>query len=85
MFIEIHPDEAVFLERVRKFVAEEVLPHTREWERNAAFPDEIWLRLGELGLLSMTLPREKGGVGASCSTYCQAIKGGCQGETQLWP
>jgi len=83
MFIDIHPDEAVFLDRIRKFVAEEVLPNTREWERNAAFPDDIWLRLGELNLLSLTLPREKGGMGASCNAYCQAIKEIAKGDPAL--
>jgi len=83
MYIDIHPDEAVFLDRVRKFTAEEVLPNTREWERNAAFPDEIWPRLGELGLLGMTLPREKGGGGLSCNAYCQAIKEVAKGDPAL--
>lgn len=83
MFIDIHPDEAVFLDRVRKFVAEEVLPNTREWESNEAFPDEIWVRLGELGLLAMTLPRAKGGLGASCAAYCQAIKEVAKGDPAL--
>jgi len=83
MFIEIHPDEAAFLDRVRQFVAEEVLPCTREWERNAAFPDDIWPRLGEVGLLAMTLPLAKGGLGASCTTYCQAIKEVAKGDPAL--
>jgi len=83
MFIEIHPDEAVFLDRVREFVAAEVLPNTREWERNAALPDEIWPRLGELGLLAMILPREKGGLGLSCTAYCEAIRELAKGDPAL--
>ena len=83
MFNPVPPEEAAFLTRVRKFVAEEVLPNTREWERNAAFPDDIWLRLGELGLLSMTLSRNKGGQGATCATYCQAIKEVAKGDPAL--
>ncbi len=83
MFIDVHPDEASLLDRVRKFVAEEVLPHTREWERNAAFPDAIWPRLGELGLLSLTLPKEKGGTGVSCSAYVQAIREIAKGDPAL--
>ena len=83
MFIDVHPDEAVFLDRVRKFVADEVLPNTREWERNAAFPDAIWPRLGELGLLSLTLSKEKGGLGASCSLYVQMIREVAKGDPAL--
>ena len=83
MYIDIHPEEALFLDRVRKFVADEILPNTREWERNAAFPDEIWPRLGALGLLALTLPKDKGGVGASCYTYCQVVKEVAKGDPAL--
>ena len=83
MFNPLPPEEAVFLNRVKRFVAEDVLPNTREWERNAAFPDDIWLRVGELGLLAMTLPKKKGGVGATCATYCQAIKEVAKGDPAL--
>jgi alkylation response protein AidB-like acyl-CoA dehydrogenase len=83
MFIEIHPDESRFLGRVRDFVAAEVLPHTREWEQNTAFPDEIWPKLGAEGLLAMTLPREKGGTGLSCMAYCEAIRELAKGDPAL--
>jgi alkylation response protein AidB-like acyl-CoA dehydrogenase len=83
MYSEINSCQDTFLDRVRKFVAEEVLPYTREWERNAAFPDEIWLRLGEVGLLGLTLSPEKGGSGASCTVYCQAIKEVAKGDPAL--
>jgi alkylation response protein AidB-like acyl-CoA dehydrogenase len=83
MFLEIDPDEAVFLDRVREFVAKEVLPNTREWERNAAFPDEIWPKLGEIGLLAMTLGKDKGGSGVSCVTYCEACKELAKGDPAL--
>ena len=71
------------MERVRSFVRDEVLPVTREWERNVAFPDEIWLRLGSLGLLGMTLPAAKGGSGLSCLAYCLAIKEVAKGDPAL--
>lgn len=83
MFIDMHPEEAPFLDRIRTFVSDAVLPNTREWERNAAFPDDIWTRMGTLGLLGMTLPREKGGSGVSCATYCQAIKEIAKGDPAL--
>lgn len=76
-------DESVFLDQVSKFVEAEVLPNTREWESNASFPKEIWTRLGELGLLSMTLPRKLGGGGYSCHAYTQACKQLAKGDPAL--
>lgn len=83
MYLQTTPEEAAFLDRLRDFVASEVLPNTREWERNAAFPDEIWPKLGSLGLLSMTLPKDMGGAGYSCRTYVEAVRELAKGDPAL--
>lgn len=80
--ISVNPREGL-LARTRDFVAHEVLPNTREWEANAAFPDAIWPRLGELGLLGLTLPVSKGGIGASCEEYCDVIRELAKGDPAL--
>lgn len=74
MILELCPEEVAFLDRVRKFATDYVLPNTRKWEADRAFPDEIWPKLGQLGLLSMTLPVEMGGTGLSCRAYCEACR-----------
>ena len=76
-------DEDLFLSRVRDFVAREVLPNTREWEKNTSFPDDIWGKLAELGLLGMTLSKEKGGLGLSCSAYVQVCRELAKGDPAL--
>lgn len=83
MYLQVNPEEATFLDSVREFVATEVLPNTREWERNTQFPDEIWPRMGELGLLAMTLPKEMGGRGYSCRTYVEACREIAKGDPAL--
>jgi alkylation response protein AidB-like acyl-CoA dehydrogenase len=83
MFTEIPFDEANFLDAVRDFVANEVLPNTRQWEQDTQFPDAIWPRLGELGLLSIVLPRERGGRGLSCAVYCEAVRELAKGDPAL--
>jgi acyl-CoA dehydrogenase len=50
-------------EEVRAFVEEELLPHAGEWERAGWFPNEVFARMGELGLLGLKYPREYGGRG----------------------
>lgn len=79
----MHPDDATLVARVRSFVQEEVLPCTRQWEADRQFPDSIWPRLGELGLLSMTLPREKGGLGTSCMGYVEVCRELAKGDPAL--
>ena len=77
------PHEITFLDRVRDFVSSEVLPNTRTWESNAAFPAEIWARLGEIGLLGMTLSKERGGSGLSCLGYVEACRELAKGDPAL--
>ena len=83
MLSEFIPEEAAFVEAVKDFVATEVLPNTREWERNTAFPDDIWPKLGALGLLGMTLPKAKGGTGLSCSAFVEVCKQIAKGDPAL--
>lgn len=83
MEIHLTAEESAFLERVRQFVENDVWPHTREWEENALFPADIWTRLGSLGLLSMTLPKELGGQGFSCVAYAETCRELAKGDPAL--
>jgi len=48
---------------IRRFVAEELRPHAAEWEDAEWFPDEVFHRMAELGLLGLKYPVEYGGRG----------------------
>src|SRR6266508_1389695 len=48
---------------VRKFVEAELAAHATEWEAEGAFPDWVFKRLGDLGLLGLRYPPEYGGQG----------------------
>jgi alkylation response protein AidB-like acyl-CoA dehydrogenase len=48
---------------VRMFVQSELQPFVRDWEIAEWFPSEVFERLGELGLLGLTVPEEFGGQG----------------------
>jgi acyl-CoA dehydrogenase len=48
---------------IRRFVAEELRPHAAEWEAARWFPNEVFTRMAELGLLGLKYPVEYGGRG----------------------
>jgi len=54
----------LFRENVRRFVAQEVLPNYRQWEKDEIFPRQLWNTLGEQGLLAVDIPEEYGGFGS---------------------
>ncbi len=48
---------------IRRFVTEELRPHAAEWEAAEWFPDEVFRRMAELGLLGLKYPVAYGGRG----------------------
>jgi len=55
---------------VRKFVEEEVDPQALEFNNEEKFNHELYKKLGEIGLLGLTVDPEHGGSGMDCSAVC---------------
>jgi alkylation response protein AidB-like acyl-CoA dehydrogenase len=56
-------------ESIRAFATKELAPHAEEWEETT-FPNWVFTRMGELGLLGLDKPEEYGGQGGD---YYSAI------------
>ena len=63
-------DHDALRETIREFVSKELRPHADEWEAAEWFPDDVFRRMGELGLLGLRYPEAYGGQGGD---YWSAI------------
>src|SRR5262247_3965591 len=57
----------------RQFAMRELAPTAAERDRTPRFPREVFARMGELGLLGMTVDAEFGGAGTDYVSYALAI------------
>ncbi|MGM0896797.1 MAG: acyl-CoA dehydrogenase family protein [Bacillota bacterium] len=75
-----HSEEQVMLRKtVRKFVDEEIVPFIKEWDAKGSFPEEIWQRLSDLGLMGVCIPEAYGGSGMdynSLAIVCEELERG---------
>ncbi len=59
---------------VREFMAAEVRPHVKEWEKSEHFPLDIIKKLGTMGCCGMLMPDEWGGPGLDTISYVLMIE-----------
>ncbi|MEE4496121.1 acyl-CoA dehydrogenase family protein [Streptomyces sp. BE230] len=70
-------DHEAFRATVRAFIAEEVVPHYADWERQGHVPRELYRKLGALGVLGINVPQEYGGAGVTDFTYQAVLREEC--------
>ena len=52
-----------FRKTVRQFAEKELAPHEKEWEEDELFPNWVFKRAGELGIIGAHYPEDVGGAG----------------------
>lgn len=63
MDFSLDAEQKMIKESVRKFAAEQIIPHSRQWDHDGKFPRDLLYKMGELGYLGVPVPEEYGGTG----------------------
>ncbi len=67
-------EHLVLARSVRAFCEREVVPFSREWEREGRIPAEVMRKAGHLGLMGVCVPPEYGGAGMDSLAYAIVVK-----------
>jgi len=59
---------------VRSFAADEIAPRAAEIDRQNEFPNDLWRKMGSLGILGVTVEEEYGGAGLGYLEHCVAME-----------
>jgi isovaleryl-CoA dehydrogenase len=59
---------------VRGFTSDKIAPMAAELDRSNTFPRELWPKLGELGVLGITVEEEYGGAGLGYLEHCLVME-----------
>jgi isovaleryl-CoA dehydrogenase len=67
-------DVDMMRDTVSRFAQDQIAPRADEIDRSNTFPRELWPRMGELGLLGITVEEEYGGAGLGYLAHCVAME-----------
>jgi isovaleryl-CoA dehydrogenase len=74
---------AMLRDSLRDFVAKEITPRAAEIDRSNEFPADLWRKLGELGVLGVTVEEEYGGTAMGYLAHVIAMEEISRGSASI--
>jgi len=71
---DLGEDIDMLRDSVAAFAADEIAPRAAAIDRENLFPMDLWQKMGNLGILGITVPEEYGGAGMGYLAHCVAME-----------
>ena len=71
---DLGEDIDMLRDSVAAFAANEIAPRAAEIDHSNQFPMDLWKKMGDLGILGITVPEEYGGAGMGYLAHCVAME-----------
>jgi isovaleryl-CoA dehydrogenase len=71
---DLGEDIEMLREAVYQFARAEIAPRAAQIDRDNLFPEDLWLKMGDLGLLGITVEEEYGGSNLGYLAHCVAME-----------
>jgi len=71
---ELGEDIDALRDTVRRFTDAEIAPRAADIDRSNEFPADLWRKMGDLGVLGLTVDEEQGGAGMGYLAHCVAME-----------
>jgi len=71
---DLSQDQQAIRDMVRDFARNEIAPAAGGWDEAETFPEELFRKLGELGMLGVLVPEEYGGAGLGYVEYVAILE-----------
>ena len=71
---ELSDDQRAIADLARGVAERAIAPHIAQWDRDHAFPRDLYATLTDAGLMGLTVPEEFGGAGADTVSYALVIE-----------
>jgi len=71
---DLGEDADMLRQSISSFAADEIAPRAADIDRDNEFPMDLWRKMGDMGLLGITVEEEYGGAGMGYLEHCVAME-----------
>ncbi len=73
MDFELNESQRMITDMIRAFGEKEIAPYRDQWDEEQFWPEDLFKKLGALGLMGVLIPEEYGGGGLSYTEYITIV------------